>query len=55
MNRTSSEYVLMAYSEDVYLLKKEYRLLKDASHHHMEDIMGYSAHMQIFGNVDSFG
>jgi hypothetical protein len=55
MNRTSSEYVLKAYSEDVYLPKKEYRLSKDVSHHHMEDIMGYSAHMQRFGNVDSFG
>jgi hypothetical protein len=44
----------MACSGDVYLLKKESKLLKDAIHHHMEDIIGYSAHMQRFGSVDSF-
>jgi hypothetical protein len=54
-NHTSSEYALMAYSGDVYLQKKEYRLSKDVIRHHMEDIMGHSAHMQRFDNVDSFG
>jgi hypothetical protein len=29
--------------------------LKDAIHHHMEDIMGHSVLMQKFGNVDFFG
>jgi hypothetical protein len=55
MNRTFSKYALTAYSGDVYLLKKEYRLLKDVTHHHMEGIMGHFAHMLKFGSVDSFG
>jgi hypothetical protein len=55
MNHTFSEFAQMACSGDVYLLKKESKLLKDAIHHHMEDIMGHSAHMQRSGSVDSLG
>jgi hypothetical protein len=43
-HHTFSEFVQMACSGDVYLLK-ESKLLKDAFHHHIEDIMGHSAHM----------
>jgi hypothetical protein len=45
----------MVYSEGVYQQKKESRSLKDAIHHHMEDIMGHSALMQKSGNVDFSG
>jgi hypothetical protein len=55
MNHTFFEFAQMACSGDVYLLKKESKLLKDAIHHHMEDIMRHFAYMQRFGNVDSFG
>jgi hypothetical protein len=40
----------MACSEDVYRLRKAFGSLKDATHHHMEDIMGYSTLMQRFGS-----
>jgi len=55
MNQTSSEYALMAYSEDVCQLKKESKSLKDDIHHHMEVIMGCSEHTPRYGSVDSFG
>jgi hypothetical protein len=42
---TSSEFVQMSYSEDVYQLKKESKSLKDAIHHPMEDIMEHSVHI----------
>jgi hypothetical protein len=45
----------MACSKDVYRLRKAFRSLKDATHDHMEDIMGYSALMQRFSRVNSFG
>jgi hypothetical protein len=45
----------MVCSDDVYQQRKAFRSLKDATHHPMEDIMGYSALMQRFGRVDSFG
>jgi hypothetical protein len=32
-------------SEDVYRQRQAFRSLKDATHHPMEDIMGYSALM----------
>jgi hypothetical protein len=35
--------------------EETFKSLKDATHHHMEDIMGYSALMQKFGRVDSIG
>jgi hypothetical protein len=38
----SLESVLMACLEDVYRQRKTFKSLKDATHHHMEDIMGYS-------------
>jgi hypothetical protein len=46
MTRTSFEFVLMVYSGSVYQLKKQSRSLKDAIHHHMEDIMGHSVLLQ---------
>jgi hypothetical protein len=52
---TSSESMLMACSEDVYRQRKAFKSLKDATHHHMEDIMGYFGLMQRFGRVDSIG
>jgi hypothetical protein len=55
MNHTSSESALMVYLEGVYQQKKESRSLKDAIHHHMEDIMGHSALRQKSSNVDFFG
>ena len=55
MNCTSSEYVLMAYSEDVYRQRKASRLSNDATHHHMEDIMGHSALIQKSSKADSSG
>jgi hypothetical protein len=55
MTRTSSKLVMMVYSGGVYQLKKESRSLKDAIHHHMEDIMGHSILMQKIGNVDFSG
>jgi hypothetical protein len=55
IHHTSSESVPMACSKDVYRQKKAFKSLKDATHHHMEDIMGYSALMQRFGRVDSIG
>ena len=54
MNRTSSEFALMAYSEGVYRWKKESGSPSDATHHHMEDIMVHSALIQRSGKVDSF-
>ena len=54
MNHTSSESALMAYSEDVYRQRKASRLSNDATHHHMEDIMGHSALIRRFSKVDSF-
>ena len=55
MNRTSSEFALMACSEGVYRWKKASRSSSNATHHHMEDIMGHSALIQRSGKVDSFG
>jgi hypothetical protein len=55
IHRTSLESALTVYSGDVYQRKKASRSLNDATHHHMEDIMGHSAPMQRFGKVDSFG
>jgi hypothetical protein len=55
MNHTFFEFAQMACSGYVYLLKKELKLLKDAIHHDMEDIMGHSAHMQRSSSVDPFG
>jgi hypothetical protein len=55
IRHTSSESVLMACSEDVYRQRKAFQSFKDATHHHMEDIMGYFALMQRFGRVDSIG
>jgi hypothetical protein len=55
IHRTSSEFVLMACSEDVYQWRKALRSFRNATHHHMEDIMGYSILMRRFGRVDSFG
>jgi hypothetical protein len=52
MNRTSSEYAQMDFSESVYRLKKESRFLKDATHHHMEVIMGHFVLMQKSSKVD---
>jgi hypothetical protein len=52
---TSSEFVQMGYSEDVYQLKKESKSLKDAIHHPMEDIMEHSVHIQRSGKADFFG
>jgi hypothetical protein len=52
---TSLESVLMACSKDVYRQRKALKSLKDANHHHMEDIMGYSALMQRFDRVDFIG
>jgi hypothetical protein len=52
MNHTSSESALMVYSEGVYQWKKKSRSLKDAIHHHMEDIMGHFVLMQKSSNVD---
>jgi hypothetical protein len=48
MNRTSSESAQIDFSEGVYRLKKESRLLKYATHHHMEVIMGaFHTHAKI--------
>jgi hypothetical protein len=40
MNYTYSESAQMDFSEGAYRLKKESRLLKYATHHHMEVIWG---------------
>jgi hypothetical protein len=45
----------MACSEDVYRQRKAFKSLKDATYHHIEGIMGYSALMQKFGRVDFIG
>jgi hypothetical protein len=50
--RTSLEFAQMDSLKDVYQLKKEFRSLKDATHHHMEDIMGHFVLMQRSGKVD---
>ena len=55
MYHTSSEFALMAYSEDVYRQRKASRLSNDATHHHMEDIMGHSVLIQRSSKADSFG
>jgi hypothetical protein len=52
MSHTSSESAQMDFSKGVYQLKKESRLLKDATHHHMEVIMGHSILMQKSRKVD---
>jgi hypothetical protein len=54
MIRTSSEFVQMGYSEDVYQLKQESKLLKDAIHHPMEDIMEHSVHIRRSSIADFF-
>jgi hypothetical protein len=53
--RTSSESVLIDCSEGVCRQRKAFKLFRSATHHHMEDIMGYSVLIQRFGRVDSFG
>ena len=55
MNRTSSESSLIDCSGGVFWLRKQPRSLKDATHHHMEDIMGHSALMLRSSKVDSSG
>ena len=55
MNRTSTESALIDYSGGVFWLRKQPRSSRDATHHHMEDIMGHSALMLISGKVDSSG
>jgi hypothetical protein len=55
MSRTSSESAQIDSLEGMYRLKKESRLLKDATHHHMEVIMGHSVLMQKSGKVDFSG
>jgi hypothetical protein len=55
MNRTFIEFALMDYSGGVFQLRKQPRLLKDATHHRMEDIMGHFVLMLRSGKVDSFG
>jgi hypothetical protein len=52
MSHTSLESAQTDSLEGVYRLKKESRLLKDATHHHMEVIMGHSVLMQKSGKVD---
>jgi hypothetical protein len=54
MIHTSSEFVQMGYSEDVYQLK-ESKSLKDAIHHPMEDIMEHSVHIQRSGTANFSG
>ena len=54
MNHTYSESALTAYSKDVHQQRKASRLSNDATHHHMEDIMGHSALVLRSGRVDSF-
>jgi hypothetical protein len=46
MSHTSLEFAQMDSLEGVYQLKKESRLLKDATHHHMEVNMGHSVLMK---------
>ena len=48
---TSSGYAQMGCLEDVYQWRKACRSFKNAIHHHMEVIMGYSALIQKFGRV----
>jgi hypothetical protein len=55
MIRTSLEFVQMVYSEDVYQLKKESKSLKDAIHHHMEDIMEHFVHNRRSRRADFSG
>jgi hypothetical protein len=52
MSHTSSESAQTDSLEGVYRLKKESRLLKDTTHHHMEVIMEHSVLMQKIGKVD---
>jgi hypothetical protein len=52
MNCTFSESVVTDYSGGVYQLKKESKSLKDVTHHHMEDTIGHSVHMQRSSKVD---
>jgi hypothetical protein len=55
IHSTSSEYVLMNCSEGVCWQRKAFKLFRSATHHHIEDIMGYSVLMRRFGRVYSFG
>ena len=55
MNHTSTMSALMDYSGGVFHLRKQSRSLKDATLHHMGDIMGHSALILRFGKVDSSG
>ena len=55
MSRNFSESALTDCSEGVYRPKKASRSLSNATHCHMEGIMGHFAHMRRFGRVDSFG
>jgi hypothetical protein len=52
MSHTSSEFAQTDSLEGVYQLEKDSRLLKDATHRHMEVIMGHSVLMQKSGKVD---
>jgi hypothetical protein len=52
MSHTSSEFAHTDSLEGVYQLEKDSRLLKDATHRHMEVIMGHSVLMQKSGKVD---
>jgi hypothetical protein len=45
IHHTSSESVLMDFSEGVCRQRKAFKLFRSATHHHMEDIMGYSVLM----------
>jgi hypothetical protein len=53
MSHTSSESAQTNSLEGVYQLKKKSRLLKDATDHHTEVIMGHFVLMQKSGKVDS--
>jgi hypothetical protein len=48
-------YLFRVCSDGLLRRKKASRSLNDATHHHMEDIMGHFALMQRFGRVNSFG
>ena len=55
MNRTSTEFALVAHLDYVYLPRNAFKSLIDAINHHMEGIMGHSTLMQKFGRVDFCG
>jgi hypothetical protein len=55
IHHTSLESVLMDCLEGVCRQRKAFKLFRSATHHYMEDIMGYSVLMRRFGRVNSFG